>query len=224
MKSKKINKVKKEKEIKKDKKKSQDNELIEKNNSNGLSFKFLISLFSMSLLFIVVLCIGFLIHYRFDTKTVEDNKPGGNIKLVFTTEDSSINIPNSTPFVDSIGVLSIYNFDFSVETKLKDASSVEYELSVSVNDELNTIPKEDIKVYLEKENSGTYSKFFGPSLFRTLKKDSLLGSKKGDMVIAEVKKIKSGVDNYRLRVWQADTSASSGGVISVEVKLNGKAK
>lgn len=224
MKSKKINKVKKEKEIKKDKKKSQDNELIEKNNSNGLSFKFLISLFSMSLLFIVVLCIGFLIHYRFDTKTVEDNKPGGNIKLVFTTEDSSINIPNSTPFVDSIGVLSIYNFDFSVETKLKDASSVEYELSVSVNDELNTIPKEDIKVYLEKENSGTYSKFFGPSLFRTLKKDSLLGSKKGDMVIAEVKKIKSGVDNYRLRVWQADTSASSGGVIFVEVKLNGKAK
>lgn len=224
MKKQKNKKIKEEKKIKVKKIKSKNTEVANKESSGKLSPKFFISLFSICFLFVVVILVGFAIHYRFDTVTVEDNKPGGNIRLVYTTEDSNITILKSVPISDSIGIISIYDFDFSVETNLKEASSVEYELSVSIDDEFNTIPKEDLKVYLEKENSGTYVKFFGPSLFKPLTKDSALGTKKGDMVIAEVKKIKSGVDNYRLRVWQTESSVVRDGVISVNVKLSGKAK
>lgn len=223
MKKQKNKKIKEEK-IKIKKTKNKSTEIVNKESSGKLSSKFFISLFSICFLFIVVILVGFAIHYRFDTVTIEDNKPGGNIRLVYTTEDSNITVLKSEPIIDSIGIISIYNFDFSVETNLKEASSVEYELSVSIDDEFNTIPKEDIKVYLEKESSGTYVKFFGPSLFKPLMKNSVLGTKKGDMVIAEVKKIKSGVDNYRLRVWQTESSAVRDGVISVNVKLNGRAK
>ena len=38
------------------------------------------------------------------------------------------------------------------------------------------------------------------------------------------KKVKSGTDNYRLRIWLADTSLVQNGSYSVEVDINGKAK
>ena len=44
------------------------------------------------------------------------------------------------------------------------------------------------------------------------------------MVLTKAKKIKSGTDNYRLRIWLADTSLVQNGSYSVEVDINGKAK
>ena len=44
------------------------------------------------------------------------------------------------------------------------------------------------------------------------------------MILTSVKKSKSGDDNYRLRVWLADTSLLEKGNVEVELKLFGNAK
>ena len=44
------------------------------------------------------------------------------------------------------------------------------------------------------------------------------------MVLTKAKTTKSGSDNYRLRIWLADTSLVQNGSYSVEVDINGKAK
>ena len=77
---------------------------------------------------------------------------------------------------------------------------------------------------MEKESDGTYSKVFGPTTFEGLKKKTVLGSEKDSMVLTKAKKVKSGTDNYRLRIWLADTSLVQNGSYSVEVDINGKAK
>lgn len=190
----------------------------------GMSRRFSIILVSVCLIFLIILTLGIIIYNHDDDEVVEVNEFGGNVRLVFTTETNDIMITKASPVTDEIGIKSPYSFDFSVETDLKKASRIEYELSVEKDDDYSTIADSDIKIYLEKEDSGTYTRFYGPSAFKPLSNDSSLGSKKGDMVIASVKKIKSGVDNYRLRIWLSDKSKLISGDYLLRINIKGKAK
>ena len=83
-----------------------------------------------------------------------------------------------------------------------------------------------IKIYLEKENSGSYSKIFGPSKFKGISKTSDLGTPKGSMVLAKVTNKKSIIENYRLKVWLSST-ASPGTIpqnYSIDINLVGDAE
>ena len=114
-------------------------------------------------------------------------------------------------------------FDFSVEVKLDQADFVEYEIAIEKDKAFSNIPDNEVKFYLEEENSGSFSKIFGPSEFKPLEKESDLGTEAGDMVLYSVKKNSSGTTNYRLRMWMADASTMPVGNYSVEVLINGKA-
>ena len=77
---------------------------------------------------------------------------------------------------------------------------------------------------MEQEKSGTYTAVFEPKVFEGIKSKSELGAPLGSMILTSVKKSKSGDDNYRLRVWLADTSLLEKGNVEVELKLFGNAK
>ena len=79
----------------------------------------------------------------------------------------------------------------------------------------------------KKEQKGTnYINVFGPKTYTELEKKSKLGTKKGYMPILKVKKTKSDIDNYRLRVWLYDKATIPTGAkqnVTMKVYVNGKA-
>ena len=101
---------------------------------------------------------------------------------------------------------------------------MEYELSLIKNKKTSTISDDDIRIYLEKEESGTYNAVFEPKGFEALKKDNEYGTKAGEMVLVHTKKTKATTDHYRLRMWLKDQSLVNNGTYEVEINVTGISK
>jgi hypothetical protein len=192
-----------------------------------LTKNFWITWILIFLFLIIASAVGFgLFSYREEEVIVNDEN-GGDVVLNYSSDFPGIIIKNAVPTTDAVGMKKMEDgdyFDFSVETILDNARSVEYELSLVKDKKLSNIPDDDIRIYLEKENSGTYSAVFEPKGFTPLKKDSKYGSKTGDMVLTKEKKTRKSTDLYRLRIWLRDQSTVVNGNYSVEVVVSGISK
>lgn len=200
---------------------------MDKKSNNGLSGIFWIILIIICL--ILAIFVGFLFVKFGNQKdiVIENEENGGNITLNYTNNITGLYLTKAVPTNDGVGTKlsdeGLY-FDFAIDTKLDNATSIDYEISVIKDSKKSTIPDSDIRVYLEKENSGTYTKVFGPSPFKGIKEESKLGSQAGSMILNKITTKKSTVDNYRLRMWLSDSSTLQNGDYAVEVVVNGHAK
>ena len=184
---------------------------------------FVYFMFGLCTVFVIFVIIGFVVFANREEEVIEQRINGGEVILNYTNNINGLRVTNIVPTTDAIGMKNSLDgsyFDFSVDN----ARSVEYEISIVKDDNNSTISDEDIRVYLEKEESGTYTEVFGPDKFVGLKKNSELGSKVGSMVLTSAKRTKSMTDNYRLRLWLSDKSLLVSGNYSVEVLVNGKAR
>ena len=192
---------------------------------NKVTIKTLIFIIFVSICFISFSVFGFIKYSEIKNNVVEKNLDGGKVSLNYLSDFSFLNKSNQSPLIDSLGIISSDvdgYFDFDVDTEFDNANNISYELSLSKVS--GTIPDGDIKVYLEKEDSGTYSAVFEPKLFKKINKDSDLGSKKGSMILVKSSLKKSTVDHYRLRTWVSDKSMLSTGNYVLEINLVAKAK
>lgn len=199
---------------------------MEKTN-NKLNKTFWILTLVICLLCIAGISVGFYLYKLETDKEVVKEKLGGDVYLKFVGNTNGLTLLNASPMTDQLGALQEGEnkfFDFSVEVKLDEAEYVEYEIAIEKDTAFSNIPDGEVKFYLEEENSGSFSKVFGPSEFKPLEEDSLLGTEAGNMVLYTVKKNTSGTTNYRLRMWLSDKSTMLVGNYSVEVSINGKAK
>lgn len=199
---------------------------MEKTN-NKLNKTFWILTLVICLLCIAGISVGFYLYKLETDKEVVKEKLGGDVYLKFVGNTNGLTLLNASPMTDQLGALQEGEnkfFDFSVEVKLDEAEYVEYEIAIEKDTAFSNIPDGEVKFYLEEENSGSFSKVFGPSEFKPLEEDSLLGTEAGNMVLYTVKKSTSGTTNYRLRMWLSDKSTMLVGNYSVEVSINGKAK
>ena len=202
---------------------------MEKENKEkkGLSKRFWIIIACMCLFMVVFLTVGFIVFANREPEVIEQNEDGGYVTLNYSTDSNALTITNAKATTDAVGMKTMKDgeyFDFSVVTNLEEASKVEYEISIIKDEEISTIPDEDIRIYLEKEDSGTYTKLFGPEQYSGAVNYSSVGSEMGSMVIANVKKIKSETDNYRLRMWMSDKALTASGNYSVEIDIHAIAK
>jgi hypothetical protein len=197
---------------------------METNNSRRA---FVVLMLSVSVILIGFIVIGYVIFNIKGPKVVEEEENGADIILNYSSNESGLKIRNASKTSDENGILTLKEgeyFDFSVEVLLDNASYVEYEIS-AIKDAVNsTTSNDDIRIYLEKEKDGSYTKVFGPDKFTPLKEASDLGSKKGSMPLINVKKTNSNTDNYRLRMWLSDKSQLDTGTYSIDVEVNGVAK
>ena len=199
---------------------------MEKTN-NKLNKTFWILTLVICLLCIAGISVGFYLYKLETDKEVVKEKLGGDVYLKFVGNTNGLTLLNASPMTDQLGALQEGEnkfFDFSVEVKLDEAEYVEYEIAIEKDTAFSNIPDGEVKFYLEEENSGSFSKVFGPSEFKPLEEDSLLGTEAGNMVLYTVKKSTSGTTNYRLRMWLSDKSTMLVGNYSVEISINGKAK
>ena len=194
--------------------------------SNKLSKTFWILTLILCILCIVGISIGFYFYKQETNKVIVKDELGGDVYLKYVGNTNGLTLLNASPMSDQLGALQDGDnkyFDFSVEVDLDEADFVEYEIAIVKDKSFSNIPDNEVKFYLEEENSGSFSKVFGPSEFKPLEKKTELGTDKGDMVLYTVKKADSGTINYRLRMWMSETSTMPVGNYSVEVSINGKA-
>lgn len=197
----------------------------EENNKEKLSKNFWICLISICSILFILIIIGFVLFSNRKPSIIEKEEDGGKAFLKYSSNTNIYTVKEAKPTIDAVGVKVSEDgkyFDFSVDTSLIKASSIEYEISVKkISGKANN---SDIKVYLEKEDSGTYNSLIKPQVFKPLKENSELGSPKGSMVLTKVINKKSKIDNYRLRSWLSDSSILSDDTYSLEIILKARAK
>lgn len=193
---------------------------------NKVNNKFVIFIIVLCLLFICLIITGVVMFNNREPEVINKSEHGAKILLNYTSNTNGLMVKKLNPIVDNVGMQDLTEdnyLDFSVEVKLDNATSVKYEIA-AIKDSVNcTVKDEDIKIYLEKENSGTYTKVFAPAKFEPLTKKTDIGSPKGSMVLVTTKKTNSKPDNYRLRIWVSDKATVQDGTYSVILQVNGKA-
>lgn len=194
-------------------------------DKKGVSKKVIcwIILISVLVILIVVLAFGLLNNKKDDT--VVEYNPG--VITMSYTDSNTFKFTNLIPLTDSLGKTSEQYFDFVVNTKLEDSDEINYEIAVSIIEDESNVTGDMIKFYLEKQNSGSFSKVFGPSVFKRLTKSSKLSTPAGYMVLLEDTKKRDSVDNYRLRVFLDEKSTvvpDNIYYVSVKVDVFGKDK
>lgn len=196
----------------------------------GVSKKFLIMMGVICAVLLIILIIAIVVFVNRPDEVINKTENGGDVSLTYTDDSNVFTISNVLPTTDAVGMTlnsADQYYDFSVETELDEADSVTYEIAITKDKNLSTIADDDIKIYLEKQKSGSYVKVGDPVSYKALKKDSKLGTKKGSMVLHEATNIKDATDNYRLRLWLSDQALVTPGVIqnySVAISVKGKAK
>ena len=201
-------------------------ETVDTKNDNK-KLLFLISAISIIVLFIIVLL--FIIFFNSPKKVITEKKVGGEVSISYTDKTSTLNVVNITPVEDGTAIKDLTGdnyFEFSVDTKVKGAKEVTYEISINKNEDKCTIKDEDIKIYLEKENSGSYARVFGPAKFSGINKKSKIGTPKGNMILTTVTNKKSITENYRLKIWLSSrvSSEAVNQNYSVDIILTGNAE
>lgn len=187
--------------------------------------KFWIILLCVCTLFLIFTIVGFIIFSNRKPEIVNEQLDGGTIDLSYTSDSSYLNINGAVPTTDEVGMVNNAEggyFDFSVNTEFDDAKAITYELSIKKVK--GNVSDDDIIIYLEKEDSGTYSPILKPTSYKPLKKDSKNGTKKNNMILITEEKNKSTIDNYRLRTWISDKSSVSNGIYQLEINIIAKAK
>lgn len=204
----------------------------QENKSNSSKFIF-ISVILVTILVILVLCLSFT---AFKKATSEDgtnssNDSNGNgginskISMTYTENMNGISIQDALPTSDEVGKhlngKGEY-FDFTIKSNIVN-SSITYEIA-AIKDKSSTISDDSIKLYLEKQNSGTYEQVMEPTIFKPITEKSKVGSPNGSMVLYKLNRKKSGTDNYRLRMWiKEDAVVEMDKSYTVKVNVYGKA-
>ena len=184
-------------------------------------------MFAISIVLIGLIVIGFIIFSIKGKEVIEEEENGANLIINYTDNSTGLKLVNATPMSAETGEKVLTKgeyFDFSIEVDLDNATQVEYEISLVKNIKNSSLSNDDIRIYLEKEINGTYTKVFGPDKFTPITKKTKYGTKIGNMVLYKYKKENSTADNYRLRMWMSDKSKEATGSFDVEVIVNGKAE
>lgn len=199
--------------------------MVDKNKmSKGVIFGIL----GVSCLVIVILVLAIVLYFNAPKTVKKEKLEGGNIYLTYSDDICGLEVSGLTPVTDvegkKLNQADMY-FDFSVASELDEANEINYEIVV-VPEKKTTIPNKNIKVYLEKQNSGTYVPVGEPQVISLSKSKTSLGSPKNSMVIHKETKKKSITDNYRLRVWISKESGATitpKDMVSLKVAVYGKA-
>ena len=204
----------------------------QENKSNSSKFIF-ISVILVTILVILVLCLSFTAFKKATSEdgTNSNNDSNGNgginskISMTYTENMNGISIQDALPTSDEVGKKLNGKgeyFDFTIKSNIVN-SSITYEIA-AIKDKSSTISDDSIKLYLEKQNSGTYEQVMEPTIFKPITEKSKVGSPNGSMVLYKLNRKKSGTDNYRLRMWiKEDAVVEMDKSYTVKVNVYGKA-
>lgn len=195
--------------------------------TSGNTKKILLLLISVSVILILIIIFSFLGFFKEQKKNIKQEVKTSVVSMSYKTTINGLTLTNLKPISVDVGKALRSEgsyFDFAVSSEVDDNSSIQYEIAL-IKDENSIISDDDIMVYLEKQNSGTYAKVEEPTTFSPVKKKSSLGSPAKSMVLDQVTVSSDQIDNYRLRIWvrEGATISNPNDSYSVRVNVYGKA-
>lgn len=195
-----------------------------------LSKGVVIGIVLVSVLVVVFISVGSIGFLSAQKNVEEQVVHEGSVVMTYTDDLNRFALTSATPTIDDIGMRldgADQYFDFTVDTSMKDSDIVYYEIAVVKEESSSTILDKNIRIYLEKQESGSYVQLTEPSEYVGVSKKTDIGTPEGAMVLAKVKKTESGSDNYRLRMWLDSTAEVTPDVLqnyTVKVNIYGKAE
>lgn len=194
----------------------------------GVSKKVVIACIIIFILVAGIVGAAFYIYFSSPAEVYQESLTGGSISLTYSDDENLFAIESATPTSDIVG--KAYDsadlfFDFTVKVNVEEANAIEYEVLLVKDEELSTAMNDNIKIYLEKEESGSYVAVDDPKIFSSNVDDEKIGN--SVMLVHKEKRTESGNDNYRLRMWVSDTANITSGQLqnyAVKISLKGKAK
>lgn len=180
----------------------------------------------ISVILILVVIFSFIMFFKHQKNNVNEVIKNSVVTMNYKTSTADFKLANLTPMSNEVGKALRTEgsyFDFAVSSQLDEDSSVQYEIAL-IKDSESTISDNDVVIYLEKQNSGSYAKVDDPKIFTLSKKKTSLGSPAKSMVVDKVTLSSEKVVNYRLRMWIREGAVvDPSGVYSVKVKVFGQA-
>lgn len=196
-------------------------------SKKGISGKVWLIIVGIILLVCAVIVVAGIMFYNQPGDVEVDELNGGEVSLTYTDDENVFAITNAVKMSDVDGIAqnaADKYFDFTVETDINNANNIEYSIILVKDETASTSLNENVKIYLEKQSSGSYVEAFGPEVFSANVKE---GTYETDaMTILKVKKKNSTKDNYRLRMWiseDADFTPEEIQNYTVKIIVDGKA-
>ncbi len=199
-------------------------------NNNGVSKKLIGWLVVASILVILVIVMSFIIFFRNENNKSDEFFDSGSVVMTYAENSDIFFINNMVPLYDEVGrVISEEDqyYDFTIKVNLGDSAAVDYEIALEINEEFTSALPETVKIYLEKQESGTYIPVAEPVTFDKLEDNSSYGAPTGAKIIAKVSSEETVSHNYRLRMWLADDTVVTPEVLQsfgIEINVYGKAR
>ena len=196
-------------------------------NKKGIAGKVWLIIICIILVVFAIIGVAGYIHYSKPANVDYEEESGGDVSLTYTDDVNEFVITNAVKMSDADGMAQSAAdkyFDFTVSTDISNANNIEYSIILVKDETLSTSVDENVKIYLEKQNSGSFVSLFEPKVFSANIKT---GKYDGEaMTIYKTSRKQSGKDNYRLRMWISDTAVLTEGQIEnfgVKIIVDGKA-
>lgn len=200
------------------------------NSKNKVSKKLVGWLVIASILVVAIIVVAFIIFNKRENNKRDKYFDSGSVLMTYSENSNIFFIDNMVPLVDDIAKVNNIDghyYDFTINVDLGDSKAIDYEIGLLIDDEFTSSLPETVKIYLEKQESGTYIPVSGPITFDQLNDYSSYGATVGSKIIAKVSSEESVSHNYRLRMWLTDGTVVSPDVVQsfgVAINVYGKAR
>lgn len=200
------------------------------NNNRNVSKKLIILLVIISILVIAIDGVAFALFINKENNKSEEFFDSGSVVMTYAENSDIFFINNMLPLASDVARINSdvgQYYDFTVKVNVGDSKSVDYEIALEIDDEFTTALPQNVFVYLEKQESGTYIPVIEPTAFDKLDLKSSCNAPDTAKIIAKVSSEKTISHNYRLRMWLADGTVVSPEFLQsfgIEINVYGKAK
>ncbi len=179
----------------------------------------LLSVFGVALIILAIT--GF--TYAIFTYTVTSSKTNqirtGSIKMSYLESNTNvISINNAMPTTDLVGKNQNDYFDFTLSAEISGTSTISYDIFAQQIETENSIDNNEIKVYLEKEESGKYEAVMEPLVFSPTTDKGMLLYK--DSFSNKTNSKVTKLENYRFRMWIDEKSDVKTFSKNFKIKIN----
>ena len=199
-------------------------------SENGVSKSLIIWLTIVSILVVAIIVTALLIFIDKENNKGEEFFDSGSIVMTYAENSNIFFINNMNSVGDEVGkenTISGQYYDFTIKIDLGDSTKAYYDIVLKIDEEFTTALPSTVKVYLEKQESGSYVSVLDPKIFDELESESDYGAPIDSKVIASVSSDESTSHNYRLRMWLADGTPVSPELLQsfgIEINVYGKAE
>ena len=200
-------------------------------SSNKLvSNKIKVLLCVLSVMVLTLIALAFVLFINFERNKKEVFFDSGSVVMTYAENSDIFFLNNMLPISNDVGRINNDEgqfYDFTVKVNLGNSESIEYEIALEIDKEFTTALPENVIVYLEKQESGSYVPVIEPTALDKLSDKSFFGAPSQAKIITNVSNKESVSHNYRLRMWLSDGTIISPDFLQsfgIEINIYAKAK